>query len=639
MSREAYIRARVALMVMETFPSTIRDALISDVALRADCKLAVDSVLSFGASGVAYKRSELLAAVRRAFKERKKPVTVMDRSGEPWTITFDKRRDPQGIVLRSKRRRIINVHLALLCTSKAVRLNVFRREAERVGLPKTDQERWEAVLAIRSPDDDELDAIQNDLSTTPLAVEEVIRESFVEEHVSLAQAIPNSALYYDRLVGVCSEGDDFEGYIAAGLHQHLQGLSAWDPSRGYRQMLLLAWHPTLSSIIAAHAPQDDQVASIWNDLAKKGEILSIAASIETGFGIAESDATLRGPLGRLIAAFLSATPVANVDPYQLLSSFIMLVYGEISNTRALAAKPPCWRRLAAIAHATVMTRCASRAGKDLTHFSEWASGARLDHFLVQCLVDLREEPRWLAEYVLPKQLASELQGRVWSAAQNKAALVEKWRWKAVLLADKPGSLRGRINFAQICLPGPLEGNSKPLVEIPDSNLAAMRASFADPTPKVEAFSALANMGAIFRIPNDLLDLAAEALDRTNYYLCPVDSEQLGPLLIGLASVAAATRNQKLADALCTLLRNYRRFHPTELDVDAVFEVGLVACASRAAFADWCGCIGVFMTDLAFQQFTREEAVRLHSKVLVLCNLVPELWASCGQAEAALWSLV
>jgi len=46
-----------------------------------------------------------------------------------------------------------------------------------------------------------------------------------------------------------------------------------------------------------------------------------------------------------------------------------------------------------------------------------------------------------------------------------------------------------------------------------------------------------------------------------------------------------------------------------------------------------------MTDLAYQELTIEEAFRLHSHLLVLCHLVPELWASCGQAEAALQSVI
>jgi hypothetical protein len=158
-------------------------------------------------------------------------------------------------------------------------------------------------------------------------------------------------------------------------------------------------------------------------------------------------------------------------------------------------------------------------------------------------------------------------------------------------------------------------------------------------PAATSFSKVANAALLFRIPDNVVDLAADALARANYYLQRCDGQPLIPLLLGLATVAAVTRSHKLADALFTLLRNYRRFYPSELDVDATFRVALVACGSRSLLPEWCACVGDCMSDLAFQQLTQEEAVRLHSHVSILCHLVPELWATCGQAEAALQALV
>lgn len=639
MSREAHIRASLAMKVMETFPGIIRDALISDAAFRAEYGLTIDAVISFGSSGLAFQRSKLMGAVRGAFRARRKQSVVVDQSGQSWTISLDKSEKPKRILLTCGQRCIVSVPLALLSPSKAVRLDVFRHEADRVGLPIADRRKWEAILSERAPDDHELGMIQDDVNATPLAVQGTINESLATGSISLPRVIPHSALYYERLIGACVEGQNFDAYVASGLRELLQALAAWDPLRAFRQALLLDWQPTIRLLVAAHAPIQAQIASVWNELADKGDMLSRAAAIETGLGIAQSNATLREPLGHLIEAFVTASPVAKVDPYELLSSLITLVYGEISHTRVLAAKPPYWRRLAAIAHAAMMARCIAQESGDVTQFLEWASTVRSQVFLLQCLVDLREEPLWVAELIQPDQLKNELGGRVWFAAQANAAFVELCGWKPVLLDEAPGSLRLQLNLPHCCLPGPLEGGSRPAMDIPDDHLAAMRADLAQPTPSAEAFSTLANAALLFRIPNDVVDLAADALDRTNYYLKRGDSQPLIPLLLGLATVAAATRNHRLADALVTLLRNYRRFYPAEIGVDAAFEVGMVACASRSVLTDWCVCIGNLMTDLSFQQLTREEAVLLHSSVLLLCHLVPELWASCGQAEAALQSFV
>jgi hypothetical protein len=135
MSQEAYIRASLAMIATQTFPDTIRQALLSDIAFRAEYGVTVDAVFSFGASGCTFQRSKLMDAVRRAFRVRKKPPVVLDESGQSWTVSFDKSQYPQRILLASGQQRFVVVPLSLLSPSKMVRSSVFRHEADRVGLP------------------------------------------------------------------------------------------------------------------------------------------------------------------------------------------------------------------------------------------------------------------------------------------------------------------------------------------------------------------------------------------------------------------------------------------------------------------------------------------------------------------------
>lgn len=638
MSQKAYIRASLATMVLDTFPSTIRKALISNEEFRTDYGLTADSVVTFGDGGPSFQRSELLVAVRRAFRARKKVPVVVDKSGEIWNITFDSRSNPQCIALSHGGRRITNAWLALLSPSKKVRNSVFRHEASRTGLPSADRGQWKALLTVRAPNDDELSAIYDDINITPLAIRGTISESIANGCVSLPQVIPQSVIYFERLIGRLIDGQDFDGYLQSGLREHLHELVTQNAFWAYRQGLLLAAQPTINHLVSEIAPPLERIATVWNELVSSGDVMSRAAAIETGLEIAHSNVALRQPLGTLIENFIRGAPTANVNPYELLSSLIMLVYGEIAYSRVLASKPPYWRRLAAIAHAAMMAQCVVERSGDATHFLRWASTARAQASFLQCLADLRVEPRWIVEFIHPDQLKNELGGRVFFAAQANEALVEVCGWKPLLLDEGPIGLRRQLNLAQIFLPGPLEGGLKPTAELPAEAISAVRADLIQRTPTAKSFSALANAALLFRVTDDVIDLAAEALSRTNYYVERHDDQSLAPLLLSLATVSAATRNHKLADALFTLLRNYRRFYQIELDVSATFEIGMVACASRLPLEDWSACVGNFMTDLAFQQLTREETIQLHSQVQLLCHLVPELWATCGQAEAALQSL-
>ena len=366
--------------------------------------------------------------------------------------------------------------------------------------------------------------------------------------------------------------------------------------------------------------------------------IAIMAEVHTGgdrqhFGQTDS-------LSRLVSAVALSEQPQPCDRYKLLSSLIIVVYGELARTRLLASKPPFWRRIAAIAQAALIERCFVAVGADTTEFEDWAISARGQSFLLQCYVDLRLEPRWLPDLVLPHQLKNEFGGRMWMAANNNTVAVNNAGWGHLLLDDVEGSLRREISIARACWPGPLEGGSEAQMEIPAEHQAEMRIDLSAPVITASSFSALVNRSLLFRIPADLADTAADAIARADYKLdCGDDVKVLMPALLGLATVAAITRNHKLTDSLFTLLRKYRRFYPDELGIKDSFRIGMIASASRVEISDWCQCVGNCVTDLAFQPIEQNEAAQLHSHVVHLCHLVPELWATCGQAEAALRSVL
>jgi hypothetical protein len=290
--------------------------------------------------------------------------------------------------------------------------------------------------------------------------------------------------------------------------------------------------------------------------------------------------------------------------------------------------------------AALIERCFVAVGGDTTEFSDWAMSARGQLFLLQCFVDLRLEPRWLPELVLPHQLKNELGARVWIAAKNNAEDVNAAGWGYLLLDDVEGSVRRKINIPLAFLPGPLEGGTEAQMEIPAEHQAEMLTGLSGSVITASSFCALVNSSLLFRVPADLADAGADAIARAEYRLdCGGDVKLLVNVLLGLATVAAVTRNYRLTDSLFTVLRKYRRFYPDELGIEDSFRIGIIASASRVELSEWCQLVGSCMADLAFQPIAKDEASRLHSHLVHLCHLVPELWATCGQAEAALRSVL
>jgi hypothetical protein len=257
-------------------------------------------------------------------------------------------------------------------------------------------------------------------------------------------------------------------------------------------------------------------------------------------------------------------------------------------------------------------------------------------FLLLTYVDLRREPRWVADWALPDQLRNELAGRILVAAVENETTAKLLGVYEALLGDSETSLKEQLDIVQTQLPGPLEGNVSSRMEIPPESLEEIRKKLKSASPDVNSFTMIVNATHLFKIPPDLPELAADAIRRAQYQLDSAgDHGKLALCLIGLAALAAISRNHVLANELFILIRHYRHFFKNELQLDTAFRVGMIACASREGLMEWCKCVGALVSDLGFGELTREEASSLHPLVVALCELVPELWSTCGQGLAAI----
>jgi hypothetical protein len=182
--------------------------------------------------------------------------------------------------------------------------------------------------------------------------------------------------------------------------------------------------------------------------------------------------------------------------------------------------------------------------------------------------------------------------------------------------------------------GPLEDNVPLVQELVGESLVLVEKGLMEAKPTADSFVPLTNSVFIFRMTPELAQMAAQALQRAQYRIETDNPQHFGAALTGLASCAAVTRSVTLADAVFTVIRYYRRFSPNELGMETALRIGSIACASRADMSEWAAAIGALMIDFAFQSLEKDEARGLRDYLEELCELTPELWATCGPAFAA-----
>src|SRR5664280_403363 len=115
------------------------------------------------------------------------------------------------------------------------------------------------------------------------------------------------------------------------------------------------------------------------------------------------------------------------------------------------------RHLAAIAHASVIEREIIAAGVPPSTIHDWAFPSRGQLYYLQSFVDLRTEPRWLPDFILPNQLKAEFIGRIYTAGHYNAAKLQSAQLKSYLSDDASAPVKALVQFPFAFLPGPLEG--------------------------------------------------------------------------------------------------------------------------------------------------------------------------------------
>ena len=635
MTDRELIRRAMLAACLEWIPPMIRNEVLSDSTLRSEFNLQIDFVISLSVPDVAFKMSELLDAVRKAGSAPGRSRKIADQAGIDWEVVANRQKGEMELTIRSASRILHAQNLLLFTRSKNVRASFFAHEAERLNLPIDVTKRYRKVLDKRPLSEDEFRDLMADGSHTPAAVSAMIMESLAKKNISLEVLVPRSLDYYERLVGHIEAQSNIKEYIDEVAVEHIRKQLAWRRHDGLRQALLMGSYSLISNVIA----NEHISATEFNELVKWGlEADPISRGILLELALKRSvDQTEIGPDVRVLAArFCGQGENGSYDPFAVLSAAFVMVDGELGRARVLVSKPPFWRRLASLAQAALITRCVLTIAGDLSKFVDWMQSVRWTVFGMQCYVDLRTEPRWLSDFATPQQLKDEIGGRVLFAAANDEKAADELGLRDILISDAPQSLKAQLNIALTMLPGPLEGNIDPIRPLQTEQIERMRNRLADASPTVSSFAPVANAAFVFKLPEDIPNLAANAIRRAQYRL---DSDgkphKLENCLVGLAVAAAVNRSHALADELFTVVRSYRRFSRDQLDLDAAFRIGIIACASRSDLREWCQCVGALIADLGFGELSREEAASLYPSVVGLCDLVPELWSACGQGIAAI----
>jgi len=636
LTNKPYVRSALVQTALELTPPLIRESLLEESGFRKEYGIRTEAILSLGDSGVSVQVSYLFEAVRKILSGSS-VEEVTDTDDHKWKLkNISKEGDLPTLELSYSRRHLILPDFAALSPDSITRLRSLDKAVSDVNLPGSVRNIWCDVLTKRALEDDEVETFQFEFRDTPIYMERSIHIEMVEGKSSISSLVPTSRRYYERLVGEYDGSISIQDYSVSSGRKLFQELSAWQIYDGFLLSLFLSSHSALTTEIYVEQLSCDDLIRAFSFLEKHGDRTSQLGAIETGLRILSSRPEIEPRLITLIEQIRSDDVTSKTSGFKLLSALFILVDGELSRTRLLSKEPPFYRRLAALSQAALIHRQVVKSTVDIDQFCEWAFSNRGEPYYMQSFADMRAEPRWNPDLAAAAQMKADFIGRIMIASKNCKKNIKEGELYDLVLGTKSGSLHSDSDFFHPYLPGPLEGaeesqNILP-AEIAETIETQLGAEEVGPT----SFIALVNSALIFRIGADQAELAAKALKIGSYRLANVeDRSQLMVVLNGLANVAAIARSRTLADELRILVRRYRRDTQYALSIEEAIRINLVAAASLADMNDWREFVGDMLTELAFSDLDGDDGKILYSHLLCLCHSVPELWISCGRAEAAL----
>lgn len=636
MSNERDRDTEVAFALLQLFPPKVSKSLAEEDHFRKRFGLTLDARIRLGQLDAEFTRSVLLAAVRQVLAGAVASAQIESKDGTMWQVSPRE----NGIAVGREGATAVLPELACLSPDVRVRKGWFEGEISRFSIVDDAISKWELILSARPVEDEELDALLDDFRLMPTHVAASIGERLRRGKFTPSDLVPSSLRYFHRLVGTPTEDADLQVFMSTVAASHVRQLIARNSFEGLSAALLLSSHHLAPEVIDLQAIPKEVVVRVYEWLADAGDSVSTVGAIECGLRHLDVLPDLEPSLIAMTRALADEDPKASDGRLRLLSGLVALVEGELAR-RGLARKQrPFWRRLASIAHASLIERELVAANVELAGISKWALQGGGALYYMQTLIDVRQEPRWFPDSISPQQLKAEFVSRIANAAGRHREKVREGQLSSILWGDAPTTIESQRRFPSGYLPGPLEGGTEAVLEMPTELEASIRSSLEAEELSPESFFGLVNSSLIFRIGSQLSELAAQGLRRVGYQLRKGNANIVPfGILNGLAMVSAVTRSVSLADEVRILARAVRRRDLKKLSPDEIVRIAVVAAAANKEAASWASFLGDWLNELALTEMTYDEAVGLQGDLYHLLHLDPVLWETCSRAEAALAAFV
>lgn len=619
------VRDTTRSIFISLLPASVRETLLADQEfVVANGIMGIDATLSVDNGRFTFSRNEFLRCVRLAYRKTGSVVLLRDKESNIW----DLKAKENGDLHATHEGRSLNLRdYELLKPNGQQRLAALQQKVKALFVDADEFRRWHATLR-KSISNETYYAIVEDLDATPLAFAYGVgRKLRMHQSLTYEDLVPQKAAYYRRLTGLPFDQIVTDEYTESHIVSHINTLLASNSVTGLKLALLLSGD-SVADCVDLTLLDTDIVLETFRDLVMKGDRVSQLGAIELGFRLLPQGPALEGLLESMIEQICNDTAEDPSGRFYELSALLLLVSGELSHKGFSKDVPPSWRRTVAMSHAALLQGAMIESGEGQIRAPIYNDirERRGPWYYVASLVDLRNDTGWQPEYAYIRYLRNGFLTRIWLLGQRSSESFSSGL-NELFTEGHPRCIKRFIHPPYVV--GPTKGSLK-VSEIPAETLETVYQDLNKEILHVSDFVQIVALATYHYLSDETVIRLVEALKRLKD---PVDNDN-AVVVKGLAMIAASSRNEELADQIRHLCR-VNLFPNAVLSIEAIFEVVLIAAASRSELESWCIFGASWFTELAFYKLDRRSSQVLAAYLLSLIQIAPELKPYLRRALAAL----
>jgi hypothetical protein len=541
------------LFVLDKMSARLRSDVLADGSIVSACRFTAKRPAHL-TDEIVVVRDELFVAFRGA-SDVPVPCQLHDPSDTLVDATISINEDGSGAVdIAGKKMRFPWV--TLLSSDVDKRLSQLDRFLNDYPLSDAAAASLRSLIARQEYSDDDFLAAATMLESSPEAFIERFSDKLQRQgqptRIAPVDILPEDDRYWDHLITPVDGSVTLADYAAKELHETWQAGLETNPLRALYALAITFAAPELVPVALFEDLKPDTAATALESISKVEDPFSLVGAFEICANRGDEDQRFV-VLGERVLDKLFDDMQRLTGACALFGAIFVISTAYFATHETLQRRPVYWRRLAAVAHASLVVRVCSGSGIDPDQMISWAMRLFGDAYFLSVVSDFVVEPQWRPEWILPKILVADVFGHVVAAWQRVPQDVAPRSWKERMEKAYSWIVEEKIAaFSQY--PSVLQGTRRKhrptLAEI-QAGIPQVADAFRDLAndPSVNNLLSISPFIEAFGFPNEARGDIQRALSSIRVGAPDADDRSVVVALSVLAHIAILTDDDALADGI------------------------------------------------------------------------------------------